>query len=205
MDHVWHDYIDSNFPFDIRTAPDSFPCVVFYKNGQGEETYLGQYVFMEDKKSDFNYGERSIYKADSSDPFCMKTANKNNDTDANKIWDNGNVLRIEVLDINEIFTSYMSWTKEGVAFDADIPERVIEAVDEETGDVTRVIIPRHYKWEESFEMIYPDPDDIAGDPEKETDKFGANSKFRRTAQPFLDWVKWLTDCRNNYNTTTSWW
>ena len=204
IEHAWSDYIQSSFPTPIRVAPDSVPCVVFYKNGDGEETYLGQYVFMEDKKSDFNYGERSIYRADPSDPFCLKLENKKADTDANRIWDNNHVLRIEVLDINDVFTSYMNWTKDGYAFDADIPEIVEETTDPETGVVTRSVIPRHYHWEESFEMIYPDPDDIEPKTTAE-EKFGQQSKFVSKAQPFIDWVKWLTDCRNNYNVKTSWW
>jgi len=65
---------------------------------------------MEDKKSDFNYGERSIYKSDPKDPFCLKTANKKGDSDANKVWDNSNVLRVEVVNVNTTFTSYMSDT-----------------------------------------------------------------------------------------------
>ena len=200
LEHVWHDYIQNDFPTPIRVAPDSVPCVVFYKNGEGEITYLGQYVFMEDKKSDFNYGERSIYKADPTDPFCLKTANKKADTAANKVWDNRNVLRIEVLDINDLFTSYMSWTKDGVDFDADVPE--VRTTDPETGVVS--VIERHYKWEENFEMIYPDPDDIEPKTAAE-EKFGSQSKFVAKAKPFIDWVKWLTDCRNNYNKATQWW
>lgn len=200
LEHVWHDYIQNDFPTPIRVAPDSVPCVVFYKNGDGEVTYLGQYVFMEDKKSDFNYGERSIYKADPTDPFCLKTANKKADTAANKVWDNDKVLRIEVLDINDLFTSYMSWTKDGVAFDADVPE--VRTTDPETGVVS--VIERHYKWEENFEMIYPDPDDIEPKTAAE-EKFGNQSKFVAKAKPFIDWVKWLTDCRNNYDKATQWW
>lgn len=204
LEHVWHDYIQNDFPHPIRVAPDSVPCVVFYKNGEGEVTYLGQYVFMEDKKSDFNYGERSIYKADPSDPFCLKVANKKADTAANRIWNNNKVLRIEVLDINDPFTSYMNWMKDGAAFDEDIAEVVTETTDPETGVVTRSVIPRHYKWEENFEMIYPDPDDIEPKTDAE-EKFGVQSKFRSIALPFVTWVKWLTDCRNNYNVATEWW
>lgn len=200
LEHVWHDYIQNDFPTPIRVAPDSVPCVVFYKNGDGEITYLGQYVFMEDKKSDFNFGERSIYKADPTDPFCLKTANKKADTAANRVWDNDNVLRIEVLDINDLFTSYMSWTKDGVDFDADVPE--VRTTDPETGVVS--VIERHYKWEENFEMIYPDPDDIEPKTAAE-EKFGNQSKFVTKAKPFIDWVKWLTDCRNNYDKATQWW
>jgi hypothetical protein len=63
---------------------------------------------MEDKKSDFNFGERSIYKADPKDPFCLKIVNKKGDSDNNKVWDNSKVLRIEVVNVNNTFTSYMS-------------------------------------------------------------------------------------------------
>lgn len=204
LEHVWHDYFQTEFPTPIRVAPDSFPCVVFYRDGEGEITYLGQFVMMEDKKADFNFGERSIYKADPSDPFCLKTINKKADTAANRIWNNNNVLRVEVLDINDAFTSYMSWTKDGYTFDADVPEEVTETTDPETGVITRSVKERHYKWEENFEVVYPDPDDI--EPESpEEEKFGIMSKFRSNAQPFVDWVKWLTSCRNSYNVATEWW
>jgi hypothetical protein len=62
---------------------------------------------MDDKKSDYTYGERSIYKASPSDPFCVTNTQRKNDTDANKVWDNGDVLRIEVVNINTLFTSFM--------------------------------------------------------------------------------------------------
>ena len=172
------------FPYQIRNAPDSFPCVVFYKNTSGSNTvtFLGQYVFMDDKKSDFTYGERSIYNADPKDPFCLKVENKDNDTDDYKVWDNTNVLRIEVLNINTLFTSYMNDHDENnIDFEARIPQS--------TGDI--------FRWEQDFEMIYPDPDDLEGKPEKGTDKWGVNSKFRRTAQPFVDWFRWLVSTYNN--------
>ena len=168
------------FPYQIRNAPDSFPCVVFYRNtsGSNQVTFLGQYVFMEDKKSDFNYGERSIYKADPKDPFCLTIENKDFDTDDNKIWDNSGVLRMEVLNLNNNFVSYMSDHDEnGLDFEARV------------GD--------NFRWESDFEMIYPDPDDLAGKAEKGTDKWGVNSKFKRTAQPFVDWFRWLTSTYQN--------
>ena len=174
------------FPYQIRNAPDSFPCVVFYKDTEGtnKTTFLGQYVFMEDKKSDFTFGERSIYKADPKDPFCMYTENKDYDTDDNKIWDNDNVLRIEVLNINTFFTSYMSERDENnVSFDARIPQS--QGLD-------------IYRWEQDFEVIYPDPDDLVGKAEKGTDKWGTNSKFKRTTDPFVNWFKWLVSTYNNH-------
>ena len=64
----WGDYFGlTPFPYVLRTAPDSFPCLVFYQNDDAGDTaahFLGQYVFMDDKKSDYTYGQRSIYKVD---------------------------------------------------------------------------------------------------------------------------------------------
>jgi hypothetical protein len=64
---------------------------------------------MDDKKSDYIYGERSIYKF-ASDPFCLTNTYASKDDDANLCWDNDDVLRIEVLNVNTVFTSYMSNT-----------------------------------------------------------------------------------------------
>jgi hypothetical protein len=66
----WGDYFGAvPFPYLIRVAPDSFPCLVFYQNEDAGDTsahFLGQYVFMDDKKSDYTYGQRSIYKVDNT-------------------------------------------------------------------------------------------------------------------------------------------
>ena len=174
--HTWNYYSPrSSFPYDIRVAPDSFPCVVFYYDeaGSQQRTFLGQYVFMDDKKSDFLYGERSIYKIP-ADPFCLTTTHAKDDTKDNKVWDNGNVLRIEVLESNNKYSSYT--TTDGFA--------------SRNGN--------RYGWETAFEMIYPDPDDIQEDDTKAgTDKFDPNSKFAKAAQPFVDWYNWLVSTRNN--------
>ena len=205
IEHVWNDYFNQDFPTPIRTAPDSLPIVIFYQNGEGEITFLGQYVLMEEKKHDFAFGERSIYKADPTDPFCLKVINKKADTAANRVWNNNNCSRFEVLDINNVFVSMMQWTKDGVALDEIVPEQVTQITDPETNEVTTSVIPAHYAFEDSFEMIYPDPDDIEEDAEGEESKFGSQSKFMAKARPFLDFAKWLTDCRNNYNVATQWW
>lgn len=182
--HSWNYYVPRNeFPYQLRISPDSFPCVVFYydENGTQERTFLGQYVFMEDKKSDFNYGERSIYKIP-TDPFCLTVTHAKDDTNANKIWNNNNTLRMEVLESNNTYSSYMSF--EG--FTSKVGNR--------------------YGWESAFEMIYPDPDDIISDDTKNgLTKFDQNSKFVKTVQPFINWYNWLTSTRNNYNQQTEWW
>ena len=178
----WSNYFSTDFPYTIRISPDSFPCTVFYQDtaGSNTKTFLGQYVFMEDKGADFCYGERSIYKASSKDPFCLTTLHAKDDTDTNLIWDNKNVLRIEVTSVNSLFTSYLS--------DTDFTKVINDAT---TGQ------PSKYNWEQYFEMICPDPDDLTGNTTKGTDKFGVNSKFVKTAQPFVDWFKWVVSTKDN--------
>lgn len=202
---TWPDIAGKPFPYTIRTAPDSFPCAVFYKNGANDEYhFLGQYVFMDDKKSDYTYGERSIYHfGNGNDPFVLKTENTKNgplgkqDTDANRVWDNNNVLRIEVVLPNTTLTSYMDFdvtdTNGAVHACTDVKYKA-------NGD------PDQYYWEDYFEMIFPDEDDLAEDDAKDgLTKFDANSRFARKAQPFVNFLKWITDCKKNYNKTTDWW
>lgn len=177
LEHVWADYFPKNdFPYQIRLAPDSFPCAVFYRDlsGSGKYTFLGQYVFMDDKKSDFCFGERSIYKVQ-ADPFCLTVTHKDEDTKTNRIWNNNNVLRIEVLEINKNYSSYI--TDQG--FDTFSEGK--------------------YGWESQFEMIYPDPDDLDEDDQKDgLQKSNPNSHFAKAAKPFVDWYKWLISTRNNH-------
>lgn len=182
---LWQAVSQSEFPYDIRLAPDSFPCAVFYydENGSRTRTFLGQYVFMDDKKSDFSYGERSIY-AVPSDPFCLTTTHKDDDTNANKVWDNGHVLRIEVVGSNHPFTSYM--THNGFT-------DIVEVTNETTGDVTRM-----YNWEQQFEMVYPDEDDVMKDDDKAgIDKFNPASKYVAKVQPFIDFHSWVVSTYQN--------
>ncbi len=221
---LWRDYAgDKQFPYiymdsnnkmhnGLQIGPDSFPCIVFYSDTSsgGEQTFLGLYVFMEDKKADYIYGERSMYYYNggdfniADDPFVLKYENSKNgahaielpngnkqalDSDENRIWDNDNVLRIEGLTINTLFSSFMSYK--------DASNRSFDDVivtDAETN-------ARQYRWEQDFEMIYPDPDDIEGKIDeatgRDTTKFGADSKFRRTAQPWVDFFRWVTDTYQN--------
>ena len=66
--------------------------------------------------------------------------------------------------------------------------------------------PEQYYWEDYFEMIYPDEDDVAEDDAKNgLDKFNPNSKFANKIRPFINFLKWITDCKNNYNKATDWW
>lgn len=201
---TWTDIAKRNFPYIIRNAPDSFPCAIFYKNGP-EDGYhfLGQYVFMDDKKSDYIYGERSIYHfGTGNDPFVLKTENTKNgangkqDTDANCVWDNKNVLRIEIVLPNTTLSSYMDFN----ITDSAGTHACTDIKYNEAGN------PSQYYWEDYFEMIYPDTDDIEADDSADgMTKFDPNSKFVKKAKPFVDFLRWITDCNRNYNKDTDWW
>ena len=210
---LWRDYAgNKDFPYTIQVGPDSFPCVVFYSDTSagGQTTFLGLYVFMEDKKADYIYGERSIYYYKNTqknfdiadDPFVLKFINTKNgehaielpngntqalDNDDNRIWDNKNVLRIEGLTINTKFSSFMSFDDNGVNFNDEV--YALDDKGKPTGE-------RIYRWEQDFEMIYPDPDDIAGKYDeltgKDTTKFGTDSKFKKTAEPWVEFFRWAT-------------
>lgn len=182
---LWSAITQQPFPYDIRIAPDSFPCAVFYYDEQGSRTrtFLGQYVFMDDKKSDFSYGERSIY-AVPSDPFCLTTTHKNDDTNVNKVWDNSHVLRIEVVGSNVPFTSYMTHNNF---------TDIVSVEDETTGNVTQM-----YNWEQAFELVFPDEDDIAEDDAKVgINKFNPSSKYVQKVQPFIDFHAWVVSTYQN--------
>lgn len=184
---------DKQFPYKLEVAPDSFPCVVFYcdTSGENRQIFLGQYVFMEDKKSDFNYGERSIYNI-ATDPFCLTELHKSDDTNANLGWDNKDVLRIEVVGSNTTYTSYMSH---------DNFTDIEDIVDSETNQV----VGRRYRWEKDFELIYPDEEDLTSynskKPNRVIDKFDPNSEFVRKVTPFINFHQWLVDTRNDYLNT----
>jgi len=113
------------------------------------------------------------------------------------VWDNKNVLRIEVVGSNVPFTSYMTHDN----FDSIVEVQQLDANGEPTGNTVRM-----YNWEQVFEMVYPDDGDIAADDAADgIDKFNPNSKYVRKVQPFIDFHEWVTDTRNNWDKTTKWW
>lgn len=187
---LWEDVSNNTFPYEIRLSPDSFPCAVFYYDEQGSRTrtFLGQYVFMDDKKSDFLYGERSIY-AVPSDPFCLTTTHKSEDTSSNKVWDNGNVLRIEVVGSNIPFTSYMTHNN----FEDIIEVEELDINGDPTGKITRM-----YNWEQAFELIYPDEDDLLEkDAKNGINKFNPTSSYVQKVQPFINFHSWVVSTYQN--------
>lgn len=202
---TWPELTGKEFPYTIRNAADSFPCAVFYNNplGDGNTHFLGQYVFMDDKKSDYIYGERSIYSfGDNTDPFVLRTENTKNgvngkqDTSSNRVWNNKDVLKIEIVLPNTLVTSYMGMNVPA-AIEVDDEGNIVSTGGTMT-PCTNIKYdiegnPQKYFWEDYFEMIYPDPDDLAEDDAKAgIDKFNPNSSFVKTAKPFIDFLTWIT-------------
>jgi hypothetical protein len=143
---------------------------------------------MDDKKSDFIFGERSIY-AVPSDPFCLTTTHKSEDTSSNKVWDNGNVLRIEVVGSNVPFTSYMTHNN----FEDIVEIEELDINGDPTGKVTRM-----YNWEQAFELVYPDEDDLLEkDAKNGIDKFNPASSYVQKVQPFIDFHSWIVSTYQN--------
>lgn len=204
---TWPEITGVDFPYKVRVAPDSFPCTVFYKNiGDSSFTLLGQYVFMDDKKSDFVFGERSIYKTeDLSDPFCLKSINAKKDKNENKVWDNSKVLQVEVVFPNSPLTNYLE-KEVAVGYNINEDEEGEEheqGTDSQVRDFRTVMAtdgngkPTEFLWERHFELIYPDKEDITD----KNDKFDSD-KFVSTVQPFVDFFNWITDVAALRNTGT---
>ena len=200
------------FPFQIRNAPDSVPAVVFYKQShESPETFLGQFVFMDDKKSDHIYGERSIYLWENiNDPFCMtdegantKVVNKNGevkngyDRDSNCVWENKNVLRIECVLVNTKLTSFMDFNvSDNIEVDKDgnpigDGEGTHAANEIKYVTVNNELVPQYY-WEDYFELIYPDEEDWEEDNiQKGITKASPESKFYQKTLPWVEFLQWI--------------
>ena len=191
----WKDYFgDTPFPYTIRNAPDSFPCLVFYQNldkGETAPSFLGQYVFMDDKKSDYTYGQRSIYKVvdskngtnNAQDPFCVKRDQEGNslwdEDNGSKIWDNDKVLRLECLSVNSTLADFRGYVAD------NSKRRYDDFVNGQTEESTTI------GWEEDFELVYPEKEEITAS------KRFSPEKFRQTVQPFTDWLGWLISTYQN--------
>lgn len=192
---TWPEISGTLFPYTIRNSADSFPCTIFYRNTSTQDqelTLLGQYVFMDDKKSDYVYGERSIYyTSDPSDPFCLKTENRKKDTKANKVWDNNGVLQVEVVYPNSPLTSYNSKTI-ATSYELDENDNLIPSGEQHRFDDAYTTDSNgnttSYYWEQHFELIYPDKEDIVD----KNDKFSP-TKFTETVTPFMNFINWITD------------
>ena len=201
---TWSEISGDAFPYQVRVSADSFPCTVFYKDTSTDQqtlTLLGQYVFMDDKKSDHVFGERSIYFTDDpSDPFCLKVENSKKDKKANRVWDNEKVLQVEVVYPNSPLTGYVSKiVASSYTLDENdnlIPDdgATLLRFDSVTARDTQNR-PTEYLWEQHFELIYPDKEDVV-----DSNNVFDPVKYAETVQPFEDFLEWITDVAALSNT-----
>jgi len=104
---------------------------------------------MDDKKSDFVFGERSIYcdidgrgnTTNSDDPFCLRIENKSKDKNINKVWDNSKVLQIEVVNPNSPLTGYY---EKSIAEEYDLDEETMTMTPKPGSPVHRFDSPLEY-------------------------------------------------------------
>lgn len=69
----------NNYPYDVRTTVDGFPCNVFYRLTSGSELiYMGKYNFNNDKSTESVYGFRDIPGFDNSRVQCWEVLNNGN-------------------------------------------------------------------------------------------------------------------------------
>ena len=175
---------DYTFPYNIRMTPDSVPCVIVSRDSDSEKWhYDGIFVLMDDKKSDYLYGERSIYSA-IGDPYCFDVEKKLYQT----LWDNKEVTRWEFLsnnhpistfkDISSFFQPPIDYTE-----DDDLPEDPNEVQTlAEGGDSPTPTPSAGYAFEQAIEIIYPDRDDLD------------DAKYMMRANKVYEFFTWVNDC-----------
>lgn len=96
------------FPYNIHMVPDSIPCVVVWRpDGNSSYRFLGQYVIMEEKKSNYANGMHSIYSGldpdGNADPFGFRSTKQ-----GDKLWDNAGCHQMEILRSTEDLTLFLS-------------------------------------------------------------------------------------------------
>lgn len=139
------------FPYTINICPDSIPCIVVWRPTEDDSyRFLGQYVIMEEKKSNYANGMHSIYSGidikGNEDPFGFKSDEKT----GIKLWDNANCHQFEFL-------------RSASMLDFLCDDSQWNSINPSTGTLVR---------EDSFELIYPDEDDLTSvEIDNEWEKF----------------------------------
>lgn len=66
----------AGYPYDVRTAIDGFPIVLFYRKSESEQlTFIGKYNFNNDKSTESVFGFRDIPGFDNSRMQCWEVLN----------------------------------------------------------------------------------------------------------------------------------
>lgn len=147
------------FPYNINMVPDSIACVVIWRpNESSPYRFLGQYVIMEEKKSNYANGMHSIYDTvdanGNPDPFKFYTKDKNSE----RLWDNEDCLQVEIVERSD---------------NTMLLDSSLDAIRNTT----------------NFELIYPDPDDIKEEHEKDSSKPTVNDFWQKFFDGFVDPIR----------------
>lgn len=185
---------DYSFPYSLRLAPDSIPCIVISRDDESSDwVFGGIYVLMDDKKSDYLYGERSIYSAP-NDPFCFYSK-KSQWGGGVPLWDNKNVIRIEFVDNSHpisTFRDISSWMDEPKADwngkDEDENSTSLGEGGDGAGAVASQDRKIEYDFENAFELIYPDYDDVVDAVT------GDKTKYFARIDKVYEFFKFVNDC-----------
>ena len=114
------------FPYNLNIVPDSIPCIVVWRpDDNSAYRFLGQYVLMEEKKSNYANGMHSIYKGLDSkgnpDPFGFNSSKV-----GNPLWDNAGCHQMEFLrssEYLELFLDDSAWdSRKEDAFELIYPD-----------------------------------------------------------------------------------
>lgn len=117
---------DYKFPYTVSFTPQSIPCVIVWRKDENTPySMLGNYVMMEEKKSNYANGMHSIYDKKLNDgtldPFDFRTGNK-----GNRIWDNEGCAQFENLRNHKftLFTGSSNWnaTDRALAYEKEYPD-----------------------------------------------------------------------------------
>jgi len=138
--------------------------------------FLGQYVFMDDKKSDYIYGERSIYNIP-KDPFRFLESSKKQ---GERIWDNKDVIRLEVVTVNTPFADYRAESEPITISQTETRNVKYNETFQRDGETFR-------GWENDFELIYPAKEDLK------------DGEFDEIATKFESFYAWLLSTKKYFD------
>ena len=186
------------FPYNIRYTPDSIPCVIISRDDENSPwQYTGIFVLMDDKKSDYLYGERSIYDCP-NDPYCF-----DHDKDEwNVLWDNSNVTRFEYLSNTHPLSidaprGVQDFFRPPQMFTPDDDEQEVETTPGGGESSGAVSSDATYDFEQALELIYPDIDDLRGKNKWPLNYANVGDLTNDSAHANRLYIlkKWISECR----------
>lgn len=145
--HLWRTKaqekaLANNYPYDVRTAIDGFPIVLFYKKTENSSlVYLGQYNFNNDKSTESVFGFRDIPGFNKG---CVN-------------YGDGNLVVLEregdetLSQMEERFKAMPSWTKPSSSSIDTLPQG-----SKDTSLLYLLKVEREYKFYEYVDEVWKD-------------------------------------------------